>query len=211
MRHFEHSTLHKHHQKPSHQTANIFPVNEAGNRTSPRRMRYSSQNLDVDLAELEAEEEDELESNKEVQPLNLNEGRGRGGARARARARVRGGRTVGVGATRQAAAGAAKKATVAEEAAAAAELNPRPKKGKGSKSGVNARSTGASDDEISKLSEKSKESTKITIPKRRRWSDGDKRDLVSCVTDTRFWGKMKLNQSEVMQHVRASFLLILYK
>ena len=75
-------------------------------------------------------------------------------------------------------------------------------KGKGSKSGPNARGAGKSDDEISVLSKTAK--TQATIPKpaaRANWTDEEKEIALSYIVDERRWPNFKVNQNVIFTFV----------
>ena len=76
----------------------------------------------------------------------------------------------------------------------------KPRKGKGSKSGVNWCEKGGSDEEIDQLDPKYIQNTDKKMG--HNWPHEDKLTLVKYVTLEKVWKDMKIKQSDVFQHVR---------
>lgn len=75
-------------------------------------------------------------------------------------------------------------------------------KGKGSRSGKNARSVGASDEEIGELTKKDKVAAQIVVPgPRRRWSDEEKVVIVDYMVTPENWARAPLNMKELCLEV----------
>ena len=75
-------------------------------------------------------------------------------------------------------------------------------KGKGGRSGKNARPPGASDDEIAELSPSEVAQAGIRRVKE-HWKEEDKEILVSYIVDSDRWMNFKVNQSKIFKHVSA--------
>ena len=76
-------------------------------------------------------------------------------------------------------------------------------KGRGARSGGNVRTGGASDTEISRLSEKEKKAAEIVVPKgRMRWTDETTMKVVQYLTAPERWEKISLNLAQYCTKVR---------
>ena len=77
------------------------------------------------------------------------------------------------------------------------------RKGKGSKSGVNRREKGGSDEEIGQLDAKHIQNADIDPDKKtgHNWPHEDKLALFKYITSEKVWKDLKIKQSDVFQHV----------
>lgn len=79
----------------------------------------------------------------------------------------------------------------------------KPTKGKGSKSGANAREAGKSDQEIEVLSEDAKGRAALpALANTNRWTDQEKIDALAYIVDEKRWSNFKINQNTIFNHVR---------
>lgn len=79
------------------------------------------------------------------------------------------------------------------------------KRGKGSRSGTNARNTGASDGEIEKLPEDVKATAGIKPIGRTTWDPEDEMAALSYILAPERWPNFKVNQKNIFTHVRCFF------
>lgn len=86
------------------------------------------------------------------------------------------------------------------------------KRGKGVKSGVNARDPGASDEEIDKMADSKKEEASVKGKNYWiHWSDEDKEKLVLYMTEPSRWPKITVKLSEYAAYVRHPHIFVYYK
>lgn len=86
-------------------------------------------------------------------------------------------------------------------------------KGKGSRSGKNARKAGNSDEEIAILSDNEKKAAQIVVPvTRRRWTEAEKEVIVDFIVKPENWARVTLNLKDLcvkvcqtIFHIRMSF------
>lgn len=83
-------------------------------------------------------------------------------------------------------------------------------KGRGSKSGANARDAGKSDEEVKTLSGDAKSRAAIPAPtERARWTDDEKEKALSYIVDDKRWPNFKINQNVIFNYVRSKKYLLL--